>query len=85
MVVPARGSRRRVDVRQLSGTEFCANREPAGVDVIGEVDHDAFGIHAEGRSDELGIEGVDQVGESSTPQGPRWDTAGVQEVADMGG
>jgi hypothetical protein len=45
-------------------------REPSGVDMVGEVDHDAFGVDAEGCGDELGIEGVHQVGEAGAPEGP---------------
>lgn len=37
------------------------------VDVIGQVDHDAFGPHAERGGDEPRIQGVDQLGEPDAP------------------
>lgn len=35
-------------------------RQSLPADAVGGVDHDAFGVHAEGRGDEFGIEGVHQ-------------------------
>lgn len=37
------------------------------------------------RGDEFGFEDVYQVGEAGASQGPGWDAAGVQGVADIGG
>ena len=43
-------------------------REVLLVDGVGEVDQDAFGVHAERAGDELGVHGVDQVGEAGAAQ-----------------
>lgn len=52
--------------------------------MVGEIDHDAFGIHAEGSGDELGVHGVDKVDQAGGAQSLGRDAAGVQEVADTG-
>jgi hypothetical protein len=57
----------------------------AVIDVAGEVEHDAFGVHAERGGDELGVDGVDQAGEPGAAQCPGRDAAAVQHVAGIGG
>jgi hypothetical protein len=37
--------------------------QTAVIDVVGEIEHDAFGVHAERGGDELGVDRVDQVRE----------------------
>src|SRR6266567_5300314 len=43
---------------------FCSAHgggQPAGIDAVGKVDHDAFGVHAERGGHEFGVHAVDQV------------------------
>jgi hypothetical protein len=41
------------------------------VDVVGEVDHGAFGVHPEGCGDEFGIHCADQVDQAGGAEHPR--------------
>jgi len=54
------------------------------IDVVGEVDHDAFGVHSERGGHELGVHGVDQVGQPGAAEHPGRDAARVEHVADIG-
>jgi len=63
----------RFRVGDLYGTAACRAtdrrcvgqvRFTAWIDAVGEVDHDDFGVHAEGCCDELGIKDVHQVGQA---------------------
>jgi len=53
--------------------------------MVREVDHDAFGVHVEGRGNELGVKSDDQVGQASAPDSEWSDAAWIQDVADVGG
>ena len=46
--------------------------------VVGEVDHDAFGVHSECGGHELGVHGVDQVGQPGAAEHPGRDAARVE-------
>src|SRR5258705_80186 len=53
-----------------SGLTFVSSLiwQMAGVDVVGEVDHDAFGRHSERGGHEFGVDGVDQVDQAGAAQ-----------------
>ncbi len=53
--------------------------------MVGQVDHDAFGVHAERGGDELGVHGVDQVCEAGAAEHAGRDSGRVQAMADIGG
>ena len=53
------------------------------VDVIGEVEHDAFGVHAERGGDEFGVGAVDQAGQAGAAQSAGRDTA-ARQMTDIG-
>jgi len=52
--------------------------------MVGEVDHDSFGVHAERGGDELGIHGVDQVDQPGAAEHPGRDAARVEHAATDG-
>ena len=58
---------------------------PAFVDVVGEVGGDALGTHSERGRDELGIQGVDQLGGAGAAEQPGPDACRVQDVAEVVG
>jgi hypothetical protein len=45
--------------------------QAAVIDVVGEIEHDALGFHAERGGDELGVERVDQVRQAGAAQCPQ--------------
>lgn len=53
--------------------------------MVCKVDHDAFGVHAERGGDQLGIGGIDQVGQAGAAQHAGRDAARVEELAGIGG
>ena len=57
-------------VRRCSGSSrvTVVAREPAVIDVVGEVEHDACGVHTERGGDQPGVGGVDQVGQAGAAQ-----------------
>ena len=52
--------------------------QPAVVDVIGEVEHGALGVHPERVSDEFGVGAVDQGGQPGAADGPRADAGRIE-------
>src|SRR5512135_342071 len=76
-------SRERVPGNGLSctGSPF----QPAFVDVVGEVDGGALGAHSERGGDELGIQGVDQLGEAGAAEQLWPDACWVEDVAEVVG
>ena len=53
--------------------------------MVGEVDGDAFGAHSERGGDELGVQGVDQLGEARAAEQLGPDACGVEDVAEVVG
>lgn len=72
-------SRHRAPAALLS-TVSTGRAQPPLIHVVGEVEGDSFGVHAERGSGELGVDGVGQVREAGPAQGTRWDAAAVQEM-----
>ena len=56
--------------RNVTGSQRCG-RESGVVDAVGEVVHHPLGVHAEGRSDEFGVDGVDQGGQPGAAHSSR--------------
>jgi hypothetical protein len=59
--------------------------QPALVDVVGKVDGDTLGTHSERGRDELGIQGVDQLGQAGAAEQLGPDACRVQDVAEVVG
>src|SRR5690606_38195765 len=55
------------------------------VDVVAEVAQDSFGGHPERGGDELGVHGVDEVGQARAAHGSWWHPGGVKKVTEVGG
>jgi hypothetical protein len=45
--------------------------QAALVDLVGDIERDPFGVHAERGGDEFGVDGVDQVGKAGAADRPR--------------
>src|SRR5579859_7539105 len=54
--------------------------QATGIDVISKVDEAGLGVHAEGRSDELGVQGVDELDEAGAADHPGRIAAVVKDV-----
>lgn len=58
--------------------------QAASVDVIGEVDEDAFGLHAERGGNELGVHRVNQIGKAGYSQPVRGDACRFEDMGEVG-
>jgi hypothetical protein len=46
---------------RTSSAPFMLVGQATCVDLVSQIEHDTFGVHAEGGGDEFGVHGVDQV------------------------